>query len=317
MAIFDAIHPMSIPSHSPLTLRTTAFLTLAPLLWAGNAVVGRAVAGMVPPVTLNFLRWVLAALILLPFAWRALRLDSPLWPHWRRYAVLGLLGIGCYNMLQYMALQTSSPVNVTLVGASMPLWMMLVGRLFYAVPVTRLRLLGAVLSLAGVLLVLSRGSLSSLLNLQLVAGDLYMLAATICWSLYSWMLPGTTEPASVRGHWQSFLLAQIAFGLLWSGGFAALEWSLQPALHVQWGWQVLAALAYVATGPAVLAYGFWGRGVQQAGPTVAGFFVNLVPVFAAVLATVLLDEAPAWYHGLAFVLIVAGIVVSSRPARSG
>ena len=107
-----------------LTPGTAALLVTAPLLWAGNAVVGRLVHAMIPPITLNFFRWLLAFAILLPLAHGVLRKDSPLWPHWRRYAVLGLLGIGLYNALQYMALQTSTPINVTLVGSSMPVWML-------------------------------------------------------------------------------------------------------------------------------------------------------------------------------------------------
>src|SRR3954471_1574276 len=89
-----------------LTLSTALLLTVAPLLWAGNAVVGRMVAPLVPPLTLNLLRWAFAFVLLLPFAWRLLRADSPIWPRMRRYAVLGLLGVGCYNAFQYLAVKT-------------------------------------------------------------------------------------------------------------------------------------------------------------------------------------------------------------------
>ena len=287
-------------------------LTVAPLLWAGNAVVGRALNPLIPPVTLNLLRWVLACLILLPFAGGVLRPGSPLWAHWKRFSLLGLLGIGCYNMLQYMALRTSTPVNVTLVASSMPLGMMLVGRLFYDVPITRPKLWGAALSLAGVLLVLSRGSWSNLLHLHLVVGDLFMLAATLCWSFYSWMLMHTREPAGLRGDWKAFLLAQIALGVVWSLFFTGIEWAIEPDLHIVWSPALWAGLAYVAIGPAILAFAFWGMGVQQAGPTIGSFFTNLTPVFAALLSAFFLGESPAWFHAVAFVLIVAGIVVSSR-----
>ena len=171
-----------------LTPGTVALLVTAPLLWAGNAVVGRLVHDLVPPITLNFLRWALALALLLPLTHRVLRPDSPLWPHWRRYALLGLLGVGLYNALQYLALQTSTPINVTLVGSSMPVWMLAVGALFFGVAVTRRQLAGAALSMIGVLTVLSRGEWSQLLALRLVAADLFMLLATISWSFYSWVL---------------------------------------------------------------------------------------------------------------------------------
>ncbi len=294
-----------------LTPGTAALLVIPPLLWAGNAVVGRLVYDLIPPITLNFIRWVLAFAILLPLAHGVLRPGSPLWPHWRRYALLGLLGIGLYNALQYMALQTSTPINVTLVGASMPVWMLAVGALFFGAAVTRRQLLGALLSMAGVLLVLSRGELSQLVALRLVPGDVFMLLATIAWAFYSWLLARTSEPASVRGDWAAFLMAQMVFGLAWSGSFAGAEWA-SGRTHIEWGWPLVAALAFIAVGPAVVAYRCWGVGVQRAGPAVAGFFINLTPLFAGLLSVVFLGERPQVFHGLAFALIVGGIVVSSR-----
>ena len=294
-----------------LTPATAALLTLPPVLWAGNAVVGRLVVDLVPPLTLNFLRWLLAFVLLLPLGGWVLRPGSGLYAHWRRFALLGLLGVGLYNALQYLALHTSTALNVTLVAASMPLWMMALGRLFFDSAVTRPQLLGALLSMAGVAVVLARGDLAQLARLKLVPGDLYMLAATIAWAWYSWLLARRAEPDAIRADWAAFLLAQIVFGLGWSGLMTAGEWALTDA-RIQWGWPLAAALLFVAVGPAVLAYRCWGLGVQQAGPTVAGFFGNLTPVFAAVMSALFLGEAPRLYHALAFVLIVAGIVVSAR-----
>ncbi|HEY5801619.1 MAG TPA: DMT family transporter, partial [Burkholderiaceae bacterium] len=273
-----------------LSLRTAALLTLPPILWAGNAIVGRMVHDMVPPIMLNFLRWGLAFLILLALAGPVFRRDSGLWQHWRRFALLGLLGIGMYNALQYMALQTSTPINVTLVAAGMPVWMMLTGWLFFGAGVKRQQVLGALLSIGGVLVVLARGELAHLLELRLVAGDIFMILATIAWSLYSWLLIRTTEPAGLRADWAGFLLAQVAFGVLWSGGFALGELALSDAA-IHWNWQLGAALIYVAVGPAVIAFRCWGEGVRQAGPALAAFFSNLTPLFAALMSALILGEA--------------------------
>jgi len=294
-----------------LTPRTVFLLTLPPLLWAGNAVVGRLVHDMLPPVLLNFLRWAIAFFILLPLAGPVFRREAGLWRHWRSYAMLGLLGIGMYNALQYLALQSSTPINVTLVASGMPVWMMLTGWLFFGVPVSRRQVAGAVLSIAGVLVVLARGEWRHVMELRLVAGDLFMILATIAWSLYSWLLLRATEPAAIRANWASFLLAQVFFGVLWSGGFAAGEWALGAA-PVQWGWPLVAALAYVSVGPAVIAFRFWGEGVREAGPAIGAFFVNLTPLFTALLSSAFLGEAPHAYHAAAFALIVGGIVVSAR-----
>ncbi len=294
-----------------LTPATALLLLAPPLLWAGNAVVGRLVTDLVPPITLNFLRWALAFVILLPLAGSVLRRGSVLWPHWKRFAVLGLLGVGCYNALQYLALKTSTPLNVTLVAASTPVWMLGIGALFFRQKVARRQMLGALLSIAGVLLVLSRGEWAALLQVRLVIGDVYVLLATVAWAFYSWLLARPDDPPELRNHWAAFLLAQIVFGLGWSGLFAGAEWTLTEA-HIQWGWPLAAALLYVAVGPAILAYRCWGLGVQRVGPNVAGFFANLTPLFAAVLSAAFLGELPHLYHALAFVLIVGGIVVSSR-----
>ena len=294
-----------------LTPSTALLLTVPPLLWAGNAVVGRLVNGLVPPITLNFLRWSLAFLLLLPLAAPVLRRGSGLWSHWRRYAVLGLLGVGCYNALQYLALKTSTPLNVTLVAASSPVWMLGVGTLFFSQRVTAPQVLGAVLSIAGVLVVLSRGDWAQLLAVRLVPGDIYVLLATAAWAVYSWLLVRPDDPPGIRADWAAFLLAQIVFGLGWSGLFAAGEWALTDA-QIQWGWPLSAALVYVAVGPAILAYRCWGMGVQRVGPNIAGFFANLTPLFAAVMSAAFLRELPHLYHGVAFALIVGGIVVSSR-----
>lgn len=296
---------------NPLTLSTALLLVVPPLLWAGNAVVGRMVNEMVPPITLNFLRWAIALLILLPLAASIYRPGSGLLTHWRRYAVLGLLGIGTYNALQYLALGTSTPINVTLVAASMPVWMLAIGWMFFGAQVTRKQVLGATLSIAGVLFVLARGDWRELLALRLVPGDLFMLLATIAWSVYSWLLTRGKDEAGVRASWATFLLAQVTYGVLWSGAFAGVEWSVTGA-QIAWSWPLAAALLYVAVGPSLLAFRAWGTGVQRVGPNVAAFFNNLTPLFAALMSSAFLGEPPHLYHAVAFALIVSGIVVSSR-----
>lgn len=294
-----------------LSPSTVFLLTVPPLLWAGNAVVGRLVRDLVSPLTLNFVRWVIAFVLLLPLAWRILRGGSGLWPHWRRYAVLGLLGIGCYNAFQYLALQSSTPINVTLVGSSLPLWMLATGTVFFGARVSGREIGGALLSMLGVLLVLSRGEWRQLLALRLVPGDLYMILGTVSWAFYSWFLVRTQAPQGIRQDWAAFLMAQLVFGLGWSGALAAGEWGVGAA-HIEMGWPLAAAMLFIGIGPAVLAYRCWGTGVQRAGPQAASIFMNLTPLFAAVLSAAFLREPPHWYHGAAFLLIVGGIAVSSR-----
>lgn len=304
---------------SRLSFQTALLLSVPPLMWAGNAVVGRVLAPLCPPIMLNLLRWSFAALVLLPFAWPALRrgvVCQGLSRAWRPLALMGLLGIGCYNSFQYLALQTSTPLNVTLMASSSPVWIMLVGALFVGVRPARMQWLAALVSISGVLVVLTRGDLQELAQLRLVPGDLFMLVAQLCWAGYSWLLMRADLPAELRADWAGFLLLQLGFGVMWSGMAAVAEWQLaSPSLALDW--RLLAGLSYVVLGPALLAYRCWGLGVQRAGPTVAAFFSNLTPVFAAILSATLLGESPRPYHVIAFVLIVLGIVLSMRRGPGG
>ena len=301
---------MSTPGYR-LTPATALLLTIPPVLWAGNAIVGRLVRDAVPPMTLNLIRWSIALAVLLPLGRAALRAGSGVFTNWKRYSMLGLLGVGLYNSLQYLALQSSSPINVTLVASGVPVWMLLVGRLFFNVPVKRKQVAGAVLSIAGVLVVMCRGSLAELAALRLVAGDLYMILATIAWSFYSWLLMQQKDVPALRADWAAFLLAQVGFGVLWSAALAGGEWAIRD-VHIAWSWPVVAALLYVAIGPAIVAMRCWGAGVQRAGPSLGAFFINLTPLFTALLSSAFLGEAPHLYHVVAFGMIVGGIAVSAR-----
>jgi drug/metabolite transporter (DMT)-like permease len=277
--------------------------------------VGRVVRYAIPPLTLNALRWGLAFLLLAPLARRLLLQPREALRRWRGLAWLGLLGMGCYNALQYLALHTSSPLNVTLITASMPVWMLGVGAIFYGVRPTRRQLAGALLSLLGVALVIARGDPAALLAVHFVPGDLLMLVAIFTWAIYSWLLArpaaGLRPGERPDWNWAEALMAQLMFGVVFSGLSAGVEQLVAPAA-IHWSPGLLAALVYVAIGPSLIAYRCWGLGVAEAGPALAGFFVNLTPVFAAVISAALLGQMPAWYHGAAFVLIAAGIFVSSR-----
>jgi drug/metabolite transporter (DMT)-like permease len=293
-------------------------MTVPPLLWAGNAVVGRAVAGTIAPLLLNALRWALAAAVLAVFGWRVLAREKSrreIASRWRAFALLGLLGVGCYNAFQYAALRTSTPVNVTLIASSSPVFMLAIGAALHRVHPTPREIAGALLSVAGVLVVLARGDAAQLASVRFVAGDLLMLAAVFCWALYTWMLARPPRMLAAgqwpRWTWAEFLLVQTLFGLAWASLGAGAE-AIATSEPVRWSVPLVLAIVYVAVGPAVIAYRCWGLGVSGAGPAMAAFFANLTPVFAALLSAALLGEPPRAFHALAFALIAAGIVVSSR-----
>jgi drug/metabolite transporter (DMT)-like permease len=304
------------------------------MLWAGNAVVGRWMVGQMAPVAMNSLRWLIVALILMPLTpglWRQRQAIAARWPH---LLGLGILGVGSYNALQYLALQTSSPMSVTLIGASVPVWMMVVGRVWHGQAIHVRQWLGALVSIAGVLLVIAQGQWALLMKLHTAPGDWLMVLASLVWAIYSWML--ARPPAHMQGpqrpdwDWAMFLQVQVVFGLVWAalcsgvesgwavgavGTAAAAEAASGLWPHTLSGWL---ALLFIAVGPSILAYRFWGQAVAAVGPTMAAFFGNLTPLFAALWSAIFLGQSPRWYHPVALLLVMAGIAVSaSATARRG
>jgi len=291
-----------------IDLTTLFLLTFPPLAWAGNAIVGRLAAGTIPPITLNFVRWVLAGLLLAPYAWRGVVTHrAALRQHAGVLCAMGALSIASYNAFQYLALTTSTPINVTLIGASTPLFLLIIGALFFGERVKGWHVAGALLCLVGVSFVLVRGELGRLAQLDFVAGDLFMLAATVTWSAYTWLLrkqrPDLPLPV--------LLFAQIVVGAIVSLPFTAWELAtLDHALH--WNPKVAGILLYVATIPSLMAYFIWDRAIARAGAQLPVFFITLTPLFAALLSTLLLGDWPRWYHAAGLVFIAAGIVLAQR-----
>ena len=298
------------PVLSPSTL---LILVLPPLLWASTAIVGRLAAGAIPPNTLNFLRWVVAILVLLPFVWRRLRQDWPLARRaWVVLAATGFLSTTTYNALQYFALTTSSPINVALITASGPIFTLLMGWLFFQATISRAATLGAVVSLIGVTWVLLRGELLNATRIDFVSGDLFMLLAIALWSLYTWLLRG--RPAEMSGY--SVLTMQMAWGLLFAVPMVLAEWFLGGYSAIAWSPKIYSMILFVALGPALLAYLCYQQAVLRTGSQLPMFFLNLTPVFAALMAVVLLGEFPELYHVVGLVLIVAGIVLANPTKKS-
>ena len=295
-----------------LDATTLVLLVLPPLFWAGNAIVGRMAVGTIAPFALNALRWTLAGLILLPFAWRGLIAHrAAITREWRTIAGLSVLGVSAYNALQYLALTTSSPINVTLISASAPVFILAIGALLYGERVKRPQVAGALVSIVGVTMVIARGRPGNLANLELVPGDLFMLAAAATWSLYTWILKKHRPDVPQA----PLLFVQIVFGTLLLLPPVLVEaLVLHVPTHVDTP-RAWAVLAYVAVFPSLVAYFCWDRGVAQAGAALPVFFANLTPVFAALLSALLLGELPQWYHGLGLVLILAGIRLAGRARR--
>lgn len=290
---------------------TLAVLTLPPLLWASNAIVGRMAAGAIPPFTLNFLRWALALVILYPFVARRLRTD---WPLVRKHlwllTITSFLSITLYNALQYLALITSSPINIALITAAGPIFTLLVGRAFFSAGISRAAALGAALSLAGVAWVLIRGDFANLAQISLVSGDLFMLLAIALWSIYTWLL--RERPPAMATN--TVLVMQMVLGLILAAPMVVVELVWGGYAPIVWSQATIGFVCYVAIVPALLGYLCWQQAVARTGSQLPMFFLNLTPVFAALMSVALLGEFPQAYHLVGLALIVSGIFMANRPS---
>jgi drug/metabolite transporter (DMT)-like permease len=285
-------------------------LTLTPLFWSCNWIVGRAIHDDVPPMGLTFFRWLLAVAILAPFALPHVRRDWPtLRAHWRTLAALGAIGIGSHNALAYLGLNFTSATNGVILNSFIPVMIIAMAWTFFGERLSRMQLAGVLVSLGGVLAILSRGSLAALLAFRLNAGDLFVILSMAMWSTYTVWL--RRRPPGL--HMLSFLFVLAVVGDLVVLPFWLGEMAL--GRFIVWSPTTLVALLFVAIFPSVLAYIFWNRGVELVGPQVAGLFVHLMPVFGAILAWLFLDERIEVYHVAGIVLILAGIAITSRRRR--
>lgn len=299
-------------SFAPLWNSAYALLTLTSLFWAGNALVGRAARDLVPPVALSFWRWTIALALLLPLAWPYLKKDArALIASWPMVALLGALGVGSFNTLLYSALQHTTAINVLLMQGAQPAIILGLGAIAFGDPTTRAQVAGVVLSLTGVVAIVSSGDMQLLLNLRLNAGDAIMALAVSVWAIYSVLL---RKRPSV--HPLSFLTATLLAGIVVILPFYMVELGSGRRIAAEPGsW---AAIAYVCIFPSLIAYLFFNRGVELIGSANAGQFLNLMPAVGAILSVLVLGESFRKFHAVGIVLIGAGILLANwggRPVR--
>ncbi|PWC33662.1 EamA family transporter [Azospirillum sp. TSO35-2] len=281
-------------------------MTLPPLFWAGNAVLGRAVAGSVPPIGLAFWRWCLGMLIVLPFAWPHLRHDlTPLLVRWKSVLLLGTLGIGVYNTFQYIALNTTTALNCVMLQSSMPVMIVLMSVILFRDRVGAMQGLGIAVSLVGAATLISHGDPQTLLGLELNAGDVWMLSAVVVYAAYTTLL--RRRPAI---HGLSFVVVTFAIGAVELLPFYL--WETAAGHPVQASAITALAVGYTVLFPSIAAYLCFNRAVELLGPNTAGLAIHLVPVFGSLLAILFLGEQPHLYHGFGIALIAAGIVLATR-----
>jgi drug/metabolite transporter (DMT)-like permease len=307
----SAIEPASrAPAGNWIANQPYLLLCITALCWAGNAIVGRLAAGHIPPVSLSFLRWSLAFLLILPFAWKHLVRDwAAIRGHLGTMIVLSITGIGAFNTLQYWALEHTQALNTLLLQSAAPLVVALWSLILLGVRLTLAQACGVLLSLAGVLVILLHGDLTTLSNIAFNKGDLIFTVALVIFALYSVL---TLKRPQIHG--LSFV------GFTFGCGAACLVplfiWELYARPVMQLDTANLLTLAYVALFPSTLAYLCFNRGVQLIGANRAAPFFHVVPVFGTVMSIVFLGEHPQAFHFIGFALVLAGVFVASRKPKT-
>ncbi|SIQ24953.1 Threonine/homoserine efflux transporter RhtA [Aeromonas sp. RU39B] len=284
-------------------------LALPPLFWAGNFIVGRAMRDTVPPMALSFYRWLIALVCLLPFVWPAFKRDAR--HYWRvRWTLLGvsLTGVAAFNVLVYIGLQSTSAANGMLLNSFIPLLIAALGALLYRERLTLGQWSGMLLSLCGVIIIVSHGSWQTLVSLSVARGDLIVFIATVCWAFYTLWLRQIPVAIDRRG----LMLAQILIGLVALLPLYVWEW-LQGNVAA-WNMHSLLAVGYVGIFPSVVAFMLYGAGVMRVGAARAGLFIHLIPLFGALLSVVVLREALHLYQLVGMLAILSGVVWVNRKA---
>jgi len=286
-----------------------ALLALASLCWSGNHVLGRAIAGHVPPLGISTARWLLPALVLWFFARPHLRRD---WPeirrHWCILVFLGLTGGSIFTGLQYIAPQYTTALNVSVLNSLAPVFMVMAGGIVFFDRLYLRQAFGLAVSLTGVLAIVAQGEIESLAQFRFNRGDVIIVINMAIWALYSACLR-----LCPKIHWLSFLFV---IGVISAAGTLPLAvWEWASGYPFQPTWLTAFAVVYVAIFPSVVAFASWIRGVALIGNNRSGPFLHLIPIYSAALASVLLGEQLMAYHVVGFVLILLGVWLAVREIK--
>ncbi len=310
MADRDQVAPAVLPAERAAATRLSAnaylFLVIAGLCWSGNHVIGRAVAGEVPPLGLSTVRWLLPALLLWPAAKPHLVRD---WPTIKAHApallLLGATGGALFSALQYVGLQYTTALNVSVLNSLAPVFIVLVGALTFGDRLRPIQTFGIATSLAGVLAIVTKLDAGALGALQFNWGDLIILFNMFVWGIYSANL--RRRP---RMHWLSFTYVLAVISTI--GTLPAWAWEHASGFVFRPTWLTVFAVLYVSIFSSVIAFASWNRGVELIGANRSGPFLHLIPLYSAVLAYLLLGERLMTYHVIGFVLILAGVWFAAR-----
>ncbi|MDR2801279.1 MAG: DMT family transporter [Desulfovibrio sp.] len=301
--------PSSVPSPGPFPpnreIRGILMALAATLIWSINFIIGRGIAETIPPIHLSFLRWFTAFIALLPFTLvPVLRQRRHFLRHWRYYLATGFVGVSLVNTFIYIAAHSVAALNMSLIAASSPLFVLILSRLFYRELLFPRRVGGICAVLAGVCLLITRGDLSALVRLEFHSGDLIMLAGSFCFALYT--LLARRQPPGVG----QFTALTVIFGL---GILFLIPLMLrEESPPIPLTAPIFGVLLYLGLGTSVLAFWLWGKAIACIGPARTATIYYSLPLFCGLEAVLFLGEAVAWTHFASGILILGGLLVATR-----
>jgi drug/metabolite transporter (DMT)-like permease len=281
-------------------------LILAVLFWSGNFIVGRGIHNEIPPMALAFWRWAIALLIIFPFSLGPiLRQKDLIGRNWKLLTLLAILSVSNFSMLIYMALKSSTVTNAVLINSMTPIFIVMVSWMGFKERITLRQGVGIVISLTGLMFILTQGSPSTLIAVRFGKGDMWTISAGISWALYSALLrkcPVEFDPVG-------FLGTTIIIGVFFISPFYI--WEIGTGKTMSFTPASMGSIIYVALFASVLAYIFWNKAVHTIGANKTGIFIHLMPVFSILLAMIFLDEKLRGYHIMGSILIFSGIFLTT------
>jgi len=282
------------------------FLSLTALFWAGNFVLGRSMHLVISPIVMAELRWLLALLIISPFLLPKLKKNKTIIiKHWPILILLSVLSVACFNTFIYLGLTITTATNATILQSVIPIAILILSSFFLKEAVSNRQWLGVFISLFGVLILITKGNLSSLADYTISQGDIYVLIAVLFWATYSILL--RYRPAELDGF--TFFGVTVLFGSIALLPFALIEYNYFSAAII-WKESAQLTILYMAIFPSILAYVFWNRGVSELGAAKAGLFIHLMPCFGLILSSIFLNEKIYLFHLGGILLIFYGIYLA-------
>ena len=280
-----------------------AFPLLDIFIWSGNTVINKLAVGVIYPTEISFYRWLLAGLLFTPFLLKPVIANwSVIRPNLGKIFILGLLGMVIYQSLAYFAAALTSATNMGIILSLMPLMVLTLSIISLGQRLTVGALVGAVLSFAGVLVVVSNGSLEALLAHGLNLGDAMMLIATLAYAIYSTLL----KKWQLRLPPLQMLYLQVLVAIVLLFPLYVVSPKVGPNLHN------IGLVLYACVLASMLAPLAWMKAVAVLGPSRTSLFFNLLPLITALIAAVVLNEQLHAYHVIGGALTLGGVILSER-----